>query len=214
MPDKYHSFSELTRSEVVNVDYRTITRDQGPTLILAPHAGKIEPGTSELAEAIAATGCSLYLFEGLKRSNNRDLHITSTHFDEPGCLRALQRSETVLAIHGEDSKAPVVYIGGRDRAAKGRIARALRAAGFDVQEGGPHLAGEALTNVCNRGRTGAGVQLEISAGMRRTFFRRLYSGVGREHKTEDFDRFVRAASEGLHVAAVGQQPRNPPRLKP
>jgi phage replication-related protein YjqB (UPF0714/DUF867 family) len=84
-------------------------------LVLAPHAGGIEPGTSELAEAIAARTCSLYMFEGLKRTNNCDLHITSTHFDEPDCLIALGRSDTVLAIHGEDSDTSVTYIGGRDR---------------------------------------------------------------------------------------------------
>jgi phage replication-related protein YjqB (UPF0714/DUF867 family) len=174
-------------------------------LVLAPHAGGIEPGTSELAEAIAARTCSLYMFEGLKRTNNCDLHITSTHFDEPDCLIALGRSDTVLAIHGEDSDTSVTYIGGRDREGRERIATALRAAGFVVQDvDRPHLAGEAPENICNRGRSGAGVQLEITAGLRRTFFRRLSPRAEREHTTKAFDRFVKAVRTGLGTSADGE----------
>jgi phage replication-related protein YjqB (UPF0714/DUF867 family) len=43
--------------------------------ILAPHGGGIEPGTSELAEAVAGEGLSFYAFEGLKRSGNAVLHV-------------------------------------------------------------------------------------------------------------------------------------------
>ena len=134
MPDKYGDFGELARYEAADVDYRVRTRYAGPALVLAPHAGGIEPGTTELAEALAAGDHSLYLFEGLKRSQNGDLHITSTRFDEPECLNALQRFDTVLAIHGEDSETAAVHIGGRDTAGRDRIATELRAAGFDVRD--------------------------------------------------------------------------------
>jgi len=39
--------------------------------------------TSTIAVAIAANDYCLYRFEGRKRRENRDLHVTSTHFDEP-----------------------------------------------------------------------------------------------------------------------------------
>jgi phage replication-related protein YjqB (UPF0714/DUF867 family) len=169
MPDKYSHFVELARREAVDVDYRVCTRYGGPTLVLAPHAGGIEPGTSELAQAIAAGDHSLYLFEGLKRADNGDLHITSTHFDEPECLKALRRSDTVLSLHGEGSETAVVYVGGRDKGRRNRIATELRAAGFDVRDDDrPHLAGEAAANICNRGRSGLGVQLEITPRLRRS----------------------------------------------
>jgi phage replication-related protein YjqB (UPF0714/DUF867 family) len=50
--------------------------------IIAPHGGKIEKWTSEIATALAGDDYNLYLFEGLKRAKNRDLHITSSRFDE------------------------------------------------------------------------------------------------------------------------------------
>jgi phage replication-related protein YjqB (UPF0714/DUF867 family) len=196
--DKYANFAALAGCEVVGVDYRIDIRLVGNTLVLAPHAGGIEPGTSELAEAIAAGVCSLYLFEGLKQTNNGDLHITSTHFDEPECLKALRHSDTVLAIHGEDSDAPVVYVGGLDSARKARIATTLRRAEFDVRDANqPHLAGNDAQNICNRGLSRAGVQLEISVGLRRKFFLGLTPRIERAQRTSDFDRFVSAVREGL-----------------
>jgi phage replication-related protein YjqB (UPF0714/DUF867 family) len=56
--------------------------------VIAPHGGGIEPGTSELATAIAGDDFSLYLFEGLKSAGNGELHITSTNFDEPISAKA------------------------------------------------------------------------------------------------------------------------------
>ena len=61
----------------------------------------------------------------------------------------------------------------------------------------PHLAGEAPGNICNRGRSGAGVQLEIAAGLRASFFRHLSPRSEREHKTEAFGRFVDAVRAGI-----------------
>jgi poly-gamma-glutamate hydrolase-like protein len=70
--------------------------------LVAPHGGGIEPGTSELADAIAASDLSFYTFEGLKPSGNTDLHITSTRFDEPMCL-------TLLASSTSERKSPTSY---------------------------------------------------------------------------------------------------------
>jgi len=61
-------------------------------LIFSPHGGGIEIGASELVEAIAGKGLSYYLFEGLRANGNDLLHITSTRFDELGCLRMLSRA--------------------------------------------------------------------------------------------------------------------------
>jgi phage replication-related protein YjqB (UPF0714/DUF867 family) len=53
--------------------------------IIAPHGGKIEPGTSEIAAAIAGDDYSLYRFQGLRDRPREELHITSAKFDEPTC---------------------------------------------------------------------------------------------------------------------------------
>ena len=67
MADRFRSFEKLKFHFADNRDISIVaTERQGTTcLIMAPHGGKIEKGTSELASAIAATDYSLYLFEGL-----------------------------------------------------------------------------------------------------------------------------------------------------
>ena len=106
MADKYKNFEDLARHETAGVDFRVLVRRARAALaIVAPHGGGIEPGTSELADAVAAEGPSFYAFEGLKASGNVDLHITSTRFDEPLCVDLLAASDVVVTLHGEHSTA-------------------------------------------------------------------------------------------------------------
>lgn len=72
--NKYKGFDHLAARESVGVDYQIRRRSADTTLVLAPHGGGIEPGTSELAEAIAAGDHSSYIFEGIKARQNGDLH--------------------------------------------------------------------------------------------------------------------------------------------
>lgn len=68
MADKFRTFKELAENRRLAIDYRIRVKDLGaPCGILAPHSGWIEPGTSEIAEAIAGTNLSLYAFEALKK---------------------------------------------------------------------------------------------------------------------------------------------------
>ncbi|WP_376782030.1 poly-gamma-glutamate hydrolase family protein [Agrobacterium cavarae] len=62
--------------------------------VIAPHGGKVERGTSELALAVAGTRLSYYLFEDLKPKGNRDLHVTSSSFNEPQALAVVENSNT------------------------------------------------------------------------------------------------------------------------
>jgi len=101
--DRYANYTELSRNETENRDYRrVIVRNTlSNVAVIAPHGGLIEPGASEIARAIAGENFNLYLFEGIKpRRNFKDLHITSQHFDEPKCLGLLAECEIVIAIHG------------------------------------------------------------------------------------------------------------------
>ena len=114
MADKYPNFDVLSRSEISGIDYQISVRRAGDAFaIVAPHGGGIEPGTSEIADAIAAGEFSFYAFEGLKSSGNTDLHITSTRFDEPMCLTLIRQSDIVLTLHGEDSDGMATRIFGR-----------------------------------------------------------------------------------------------------
>ena len=93
--------------------------------IVAPHGGGIEPGTSEIADAVAGTGASPSTrSKGLKTTGNGDLHITSTRFDEPMCLTAARsRLQVVLTLHGEHSEedGEGVFLGGLDMVLGERI---------------------------------------------------------------------------------------------
>jgi phage replication-related protein YjqB (UPF0714/DUF867 family) len=51
----------------------------------------------------------------------------------------------------------------------------LRTAGFNARPDDPRHPGEDPANICNRGRDGGGVQLEISRGLRRTMFAGLHA---------------------------------------
>lgn len=200
MADKYPDFDTLSRHECAGVDFRILVRRARPAFALvAPHGGGIEPGTSEIAEGIAALEWSLYAFEGLKPSGNADLHITSTRFDEPMCLELVGESDVIVTIHGEHSDVDDarVFLGGLDSRTGRRLARAMRSRGFVVsRHTDPKLQGKERTNLCNRGRSGAGVQLEISRTLRGQMFRSL-SREGRKHPTARFSAFVSALRGGL-----------------
>jgi phage replication-related protein YjqB (UPF0714/DUF867 family) len=204
MADKYPNFDVLSRNETSGIDFGILVRlARKAFAIVAPHGGGIEPGTSEIADAIAAEEFSFYAFEGLKLSGNADLHITSTRFDEPMCLTLIGHSEVVLTIHGEESDgdAAPVFTGGRDCELSHCLSMALRAEGFDVrQHPDPQLQGLEPDNVCNRGTTGRGVQLELSRSLRRQMFSSL-SRKGRKCTTPRFGVFVNAIRGVLEGAS-------------
>jgi phage replication-related protein YjqB (UPF0714/DUF867 family) len=200
MADKYPCFAALERHERSGIDYRLVARRAQPAFaIIAPHGGGIEPGTSEIADAIATASHSFSTLEGLKSRDNTDLHITSTNFDEPMCLTLLAHSNVVVAIHGEESTADGegVFVGGLDVGLGQLIGAALTQAGFDVRRHpDPQLQGRDPKNVCNRGTSGAGVQLELSKAVRQTMFRSL-SSEGRKHPNARFRTFVDAVATVL-----------------
>lgn len=192
-PDTYTDYNDLTAHEVEDRDFRIVDRVRSPDVaVVAHHGGGIECGTSELARAIAGRVHSLYLFEGIKPRGNRHLHITSDNFTEPRGLAVVHGCRRVLAIHGEGSPARAVFVGGRDCEWGNVIDATLTAAGFTVREHPkPYLQGNSPANLCNRGTTGEGVQLEIGEGLRQQFFRSL-NREGRRHPTELFHHFVAA----------------------
>lgn len=185
--DRYATFAELTAHERAGEDYRQALRDRGSAIVVvAPHGGSIEPGTSELAQAIAGRTFSCYCFEGLKRAGNDALHITSTNFDAPGCCALLSRAQTVLTVHGCRGDAPIVYVGGRHTALKDRLTASLRKADVRAENAPPRHAGRRAANLCNRGRSGRGVQLELSQGLRE----RLFVGLTLAERRKTTPRFT------------------------
>ncbi|MEG3149574.1 poly-gamma-glutamate hydrolase family protein [Sphingomonas sp. ZT3P38] len=167
MTDRYRTFKDLAANEQLEIDYRIRVRDRGSlSVIIAPHGGWIEPGTSEIAEAIAGTDLSFYAFEALKVGAHGDLHITSHRFDEPTALDLVSRSRAAVAIHGRrNDGSEAVWLGGRAIDLRDVIGACLRSAGFEA-ETNRRLPGLERTNVCNRTISGEGVQLELPRSLR------------------------------------------------
>lgn len=167
MQDKYSGFADLMTAEPHGA-WRLRHEDRGSdVLVIAPHAGMIEHDTGEIAIAIAGDDLSYYLFEGRKHDHNRDLHLASWRFDEPTALEMCARARFVVAIHGKGVHDEIAYVGGGRREAIPVLCTALSAAGFEArEETDPQLSGRDPRNLCNRGRGGGGLQLELGSSLR------------------------------------------------
>jgi phage replication-related protein YjqB (UPF0714/DUF867 family) len=158
MADRYRNFADLAAHEKEDLDFRIRSDERhGQAAVIAPHGGGIEPGTSELGEAIAGDDLSFYSFDGLKKRGNGVFHITSSRFDEPNALALVAASPAVVAMHGElDCPDQVAFLGGLDKELGKRIQAGLEEAGFVVRiHHDPKLQGVDKNNICNRGRSKA-----------------------------------------------------------
>jgi phage replication-related protein YjqB (UPF0714/DUF867 family) len=192
--DRYNSFKELFAAEKEGYDYRIdVTSRTSETCILAPHGGGIEPGTSEIAAALAAGGkFSSYLFEGVKRTGNKGaLHITSTNFDEPQCVGLLNKSKYAIALHGSDDDDDIIDIGGLNKRLMLQLKESMLQLAFkaDIDNSGDH-SGIDKRNICNRCICGQGVQIEFPIRVRSELFRDVHSREGRKETTEKFRQLI------------------------
>lgn len=179
--------------EVEGEDFRIRLRSGcSAFVVVAPHGGGIERGTSEVADRVAHGVHGFYAFEGLKLCGNHCLHITSNAFDEPRALALVREAQTVVSIHGAKGAERAVYLGGLDRALRDRIRGGLCGAGFIADDDpSPTRQGLSPRNICNRGRSGRGVQLELTYGLRQAMFAGL-DPLGRRRPQPLFDRLVAA----------------------
>ena len=192
MCDKYDSYLELC------ADYKEYRHFQIETkylndkiLIFTPHGGGIEGGTSELVRGIAGENLSYYIFEGVMRKNNGNLHLTSTKFDEPICINLISHCETSLAIHRCCNKKEIILLGGRDKELRDVLFETLKNSNFPVNIATGKFAGTFMSNICNRTNSGKGVQIEFSSGFLHQLFRNADTRLGRRTKNEIFERLVK-----------------------
>ncbi|MGJ0395845.1 MAG: poly-gamma-glutamate hydrolase family protein [Methylocystis sp.] len=196
MADRYDSFTTLAANEIEGVDYRIrVDERASPVAVVAPHGGLIERGTSEIAAAIAADRFSLYCFEGLRKVDGQRLHITSTRFDEPQALALVTAAEVAIGVHGRKDRGDEasIWVGGLHEILRDAICEALASAGFKAKPvgDGHRLAGRDPANICNRGRCGAGVQLELPRALRLALV----------HEASSRAAFATAVSNALERAA-------------
>lgn len=194
MPPTHASYRELQGHYEEDVDYKISESPvRSNACVLSPHGGGIEPGVSELVRGIAGGDFSWYLFEGIRKTDNWDLHLTSHYFDEPRAVTFVGRHRVAIAIHGEcEGDCEATYLGGRNIRAKELFGNLLRRAGFNVPGKIPSsLLGRQPKNICNRCISGKGVQLEITRGQRERFFCGDFrKRAERKHRTVVFTKYV------------------------
>jgi phage replication-related protein YjqB (UPF0714/DUF867 family) len=206
------------------------------TVILAPHGGGIERGTSELCLAVAGyhpanlpqippaeVTYDYWMFEGVREDDNRELHVTSTGCDDDVAVSLCAGSLNALALHGFRPEPPdfseddqVVLVGGanttRRNALREYLLDGLLAAHFDARNPGKHgeLDGNAKCNIVNRTLLAMGAQLELSTPLRDAMFTE-HSRPRRKHTTTQlFWTFVavcRDAIDRLEAEQVAQRPK-------
>ena len=168
MGDDYRSYEELKQTEKEGKDYTILTATDGRdsrVVVMAPHGGNIEPGTSEIAGEIADDAFALYSFQGQKKGNNARLHITSHRFDEPRAVTLAQQAQIVLSVHGMTGNDEFVMVGGLHQDLVSAVKSSLEGAGIEARDPPAHLNAACPTNICNLAQRG-GVQLEISRQLR------------------------------------------------
>ncbi|WP_313606533.1 poly-gamma-glutamate hydrolase family protein [Rhizobium sp.] len=174
MAYRFSNYKALAAVYRLGIDYliRHQTNGCEEVLIMTPHGGKIENPTSALAEEIAGQDYRFYAFEGnLSKDNLFELHIPSEQFDEPLALGLTARAVLVVAVHGRQDygDGATIWMGGRDTTSRQAIGAALVEAGFKIDDDPPRFKGLDPLNICNRGKSGQGVQLEIPVTLRKKF---------------------------------------------
>ena len=172
--DIYANYADLAAHEQEGVTYsvEAVARDDD-FAVLAIHGGGIEQGSGQLAALVAGRDHSLYVFAGTKPDHNWDLHITSTHFDEPRALAIVRHSRACVSFHGyTDNATGTICLGGTHRDLSNAVKYELAQSRLPISvlENCPGLGGSDAANIANRCEDG-GVQLEMSSGLRAAFLR-------------------------------------------
>jgi phage replication-related protein YjqB (UPF0714/DUF867 family) len=179
------SYAEiLQRGYVLGRDFRIAFGDSKIELciLIAPHGGGIEPGSSEIMRAVAEpSGWAWYEFAGFLRQGNKEaLHLASTDFDEPTLRTMLPQAGFVIAFHGaSESREPIVHVGGKWKLGRHTVIESIngafrkhgiRAADAIDNAVAAHLRGLDDSNITNLGKRAEGIQLEFSRGARNLLF--------------------------------------------
>ncbi|MCX4577076.1 poly-gamma-glutamate hydrolase family protein [Streptomyces sp. NBC_01571] len=216
------------------VDDRSTTGG-APTVrstVIAPHGGGIEGGTSELCLATAGYDPAdlsptppagpvhdFWMFEGLMRSGNSALHVTSTHCDDTVARSLCADSLNVLSLHGcrpeqagLEPGAAAVLVGGLNPAFRQYLVEEFTAAGIRAvtASGEQEIAGISPDNICNRTLLGMGAQLEMTTALRAAMFADGKNTLADRatHLLPFFWTFVDATRRAIERVEAGQAARS------
>jgi phage replication-related protein YjqB (UPF0714/DUF867 family) len=168
MHNEYPDFAALAAAHKEGKDFDRIIQPQSSSaiVVIAPHGGRIEPRTDEIAREIAGDDFSLYCFRSRMRSAEANLHITSHRFDDPDCVNLVSKHKWAVAIHGCGFDGERVLLGGLDRVLISELAKHLVSSGIRAEVTGHKYPAIEPNNICNRTLTSGGVQFELSRKFR------------------------------------------------
>ena len=168
--DRFQNYAELAAHEREGVDYRVEVADRGNAMTaIAIHGGRIEAGSDDAARLVAGSDWNLYSFIATKPEHNRELHLTSSHFDEPRALTLVHRSDRCVSMHGfalGDGRA-VACVGGGNPVLAKAVYEALKTQAPAIMLEYPcaRFGGDDAENILNR-CVHQGVQIEMSPVLR------------------------------------------------
>jgi phage replication-related protein YjqB (UPF0714/DUF867 family) len=198
--------------------------DLPKTVILAPHGGGIERGTSELCLAVAgyhpanlpitppaAVTYDYWMFEGVREDDNRPLHVPSTGCDDQWAVSLCAGACNALSLHGFEPKPPLdpdaqlILVGGKDTALHDLLLPAFKKAGLKaVDPGQGELDGNDDKNIVNKTRKGEGTQLELSTPLRDAMFTDIRRSRRKHTTTEVFWTFAAVCRDAIDRLEVDQ----------
>ncbi|MSU30619.1 hypothetical protein FYJ81_10635 [Staphylococcus sp. McC-251-APC-3A2] len=200
--DYYKSMTELYNDTKEGIDWKKDTRDVGKSvLIVAPHGGNIEQGTSELTKLVANNGDFDYFsFEAIRPSNNTQLHVTSTNYDDATLHDMIQDRTATISIHGAQGEEQLVYLGGYQSPLRDAIQSQLEHKGFVVKIPPEYLGGLSNANFINKVEESTGVQLELTTALRKAFFKDGDASTASRKKIENWTNTMYDFAEALNDA--------------
>lgn len=200
--DYYASMTQLERETKEGIDWKKETRDQGnQVLIVAPHGGNIEQGTSELTKLLAQQGDYDYFsFEATRPSNNTQLHVTSTHYDDPTLHQMIKGRAATISIHGAKGDDQIVFLGGAKSDLRDAIQSQLESRGFVVQVPPEYLGGLNENNFINKNENSTGVQLELTTALRKALFINKDMSTSSRKNEENWSPLMYQFADALHMA--------------
>ena len=176
---KRHEWSQMVEKQATDAP-------ETQKIVMAIHGGGIEPGTSEIALAVAGyhadtlvasvDGLGLHdfwLFEGLLPSGNGKLHVTASHYNDPIATELVQNARRCISLHGcSDTQANgKIQIGGSDLELRDIVLEELTIAGIPAEiTTNKMLRGESPDNIANKTKILGCAQLEMGTSYRSSLF--------------------------------------------
>ena len=195
------------------------------TVIIAPHGGGIERGTSELCLAVAGYHPAMlaevppagvtydyWMLEGVRERGNAPLHVPSIGCDDGMAVSLCAGALNALSLHGFEPDDPpddrIVLVGGRNEALRQLLVKGFEATPIKAVDAGStgndELDGKDAHNIVNRTLTGMGAQLELSEPLRDTMFGENTRPRRKHTTTEVFWAFVAVCRDALDGLEAGQ----------